>query len=109
MYPPSNVASIGKGGTVLPASVGVPWSGALDEGAGDVLVEVGMAVDDGGGVIEPAAPPSSTATTMQLPVMHCSLLLQSVCRMHADVHPCVSKKPTDTARNASVRESLFIC
>lgn len=94
---------------MLPASVGIPRSGALDDGAGDVLVAVGMAVDDGGGVIEPAAPPSSTATTMHVPEMQLSLLLQSVCRMHADVHPWVSKKPTDTARNASARDSLFIC
>jgi hypothetical protein len=109
VYPPSNVASSGKGGTVLPASVGLPWSGALDEGAGDVLVAVGMAVDDGGGVIEPAAAPSSTATTMHVPETQLSLVLQSVCRMHADVHPWVSKKPTDTARNRSAREGLFIC
>jgi hypothetical protein len=106
---PSNVASSGKGGTVLPASVGgTEWSGALDDGTGVVLVAVGIAVDDGGGVIEPAVEPSATATTMHVPVMHCSLLLQSVCRMHADVQPWVSKKPTATATSTNARESLFI-
>jgi hypothetical protein len=105
---PSNVASSGNGGTVVPASVGVPWPGALDEGAGDVLVAVGMAVDDGGGVIEPAVEPSATATTMHEPVMHSSPLLQSVCRMHAEVQPWVSTKPTARAANTRARASLFI-
>jgi hypothetical protein len=98
-------------GSVLPASIVEEGTPVAAGGAVLVLVAVAVAVvvDDGAGVIASTVEPSLLTTIMHVPAMHCSSLLQSVCRRHADEHPSVCAAPAETsAKRTAARDTFFI-